>query len=137
MPESISLIWAGLRDAGMPDVMLFMPDGTASRCHWDETAMIGPMRVALLGDQERKIVRVVPVDSCIGIGVATPKGIDTSCYRGMVQTKLADRTIRPSTRPHPATAPNLAASPTTLAGVATPLPVRTGSGILPSGSART
>jgi len=27
-------------------------DGTASRCHWDETAMIGPTRVALLGDQE-------------------------------------------------------------------------------------
>jgi hypothetical protein len=96
MSESISQIWAGLRDAGMPDVMLFMPDGTASRSSWDETAMIGAVRVALLGDQERKIVRVIPVDSCIGIGIATPKGIDTSCFRGMVQTRLSERLVRPA-----------------------------------------
>ena len=101
MSESISQIWAGLRDAGMPDVMLFMPDGTASRSNWDETAMIGPIRVALLGDQERKIVRVVPVESCIGIGIATPKGIDTSCFRGMVQTRLSERSARPAP-PRPA-----------------------------------
>src|SRR3954462_1765925 len=110
MSEPISLIWAGLRDAGMPDVMLFMPDGTASRCHWDETAMIGATRVALLGDQERKIVRVVPVDSCVGIGAAAPKGIDTSGYRGMVQSKLADRTNRPPARPIPATSPPIAST---------------------------
>jgi hypothetical protein len=100
MSESITQIWSGLRDAGMPEVMLFLPDGTASRSHWDETAMIGPIRVALLGDQERKIVRVVPVDTCVGIGVATPKGIDTSCFRTMVQSKLNERfprTVPPRT----------------------------------------
>lgn len=94
MSESIAQIWSGLREAGMPDVMLFLPDGTASRCHWDETALIGPTRVALLGDQERKIVRVVPVDACIGIGVACPKGIDTSNFRTMVQSKLNERSSR-------------------------------------------
>jgi hypothetical protein len=94
MSESITQIWSGLRDAGMPEVMLFLPDGTASRSHWEETAMIGAMRVALLGDQERKIVRVVPIESCIGIGIATPKGIDTSCFRGMVQSRLAERCTR-------------------------------------------
>jgi hypothetical protein len=98
MSDSITQIWAGLRDAGMPEVMLFLPDGSASRCHWDETAMIGPTRVALLGDQERKIVRVVPVEACVGIGIATPKGIDTSCFRGMVQTKLGERNVRPAPR---------------------------------------
>jgi hypothetical protein len=96
MSESITQIWSGLREAGIPEVMLFLPDGSASRCHWDETAMIGSMRVALLGDQERKIVRVVPVESCVGIGVATPKGIDTSCFRGMVQSKLNERLPRAS-----------------------------------------
>jgi len=99
MSESITQIWSGLRDAGLPDVMLFLPDGTASRCHWDETAMIGPTRVALLGDQERKIVRVIPVEACIGIGVASPKGIDTSCFRGMVQNKLNERSSRLPPRP--------------------------------------
>jgi hypothetical protein len=101
MSESITQIWSGLRDAGMPEVMLFLPDGTASRSHWEETAMIGATRVALLGDQERKIVRVVPVESCVGIGVATPKGIDTSCFRSMVQTRLAERFARPAA-PRPA-----------------------------------
>jgi len=98
MSESITQIWSGLREAGMPEVMLFMPDGTACRSHWEETAMIGPVRVALLGDQERKIVRVIPVDDCIGIGVATPKGIDTSCFRGMVQSKLNERFTRAAPR---------------------------------------
>jgi hypothetical protein len=107
MSESISQIWAGLRDAGMPDVMLFLPDGTASRSNWDETAMIGPVRVALLGDQERKIVRVIPVESCIGIGIATPKGIDTSCFRGMVQNRLSERAMRPAPpRPTSTVIPN-------------------------------
>ena len=54
---------------------------------------------ALLGDQERKIVRVIPVDLCIGIGIATPKGIDTSCFRGMVQARLNERSARPTARP--------------------------------------
>src|SRR3954449_8470053 len=99
MSESITQIWSGLRDAGMPEVMLFLPDGTASRSHWDETALIGPIRVALLGDQERKIVRVVPVEACIGIGVACPKGIDTSNFRTMVQSKLAERASRLPARP--------------------------------------
>jgi hypothetical protein len=101
MSQSITEIWSGLRDAGMPDVMLFLPDGIASRCHWDETAMIGTTRVALLGDQERKIVRVIPVESCVGIGVATPKGIDTSCFRGMVQSRLNERYPRPAAGPRP------------------------------------
>jgi hypothetical protein len=99
MSESITEIWSGLRDAGMPDVMLFLPDGTASRCHWDETALVGATRVALLGDQERKIVRVVPVECCVGIGVASPKGIDTSCFKSMVQSKLNERFPRPTMRP--------------------------------------
>ncbi len=98
MSESITQIWSGLREAGMPDVMLFLPDGTACRSHWEETAIIGSIRVALLGDQERKIVRVIPVDACIGIGVATPKGIDTSCFRGMVQSKLNERFARTAAR---------------------------------------
>src|SRR5271169_6795642 len=46
-------------------------------------------------DLERKIVRVIPVESCIGIGIATPKGIDTSSFRGMVQNRLAERSVRP------------------------------------------
>jgi hypothetical protein len=103
MSQSINEIWSGLRDAGMPDVMLFLPDGTASRCHWDETALIGTTRVALLGDQERKIVRVVPVESCVGIGVAAPKGVDTSNFRTMVQSRLVESSPRPEdgAPPHP------------------------------------
>ncbi len=60
MAELITEIWTGLRNAGLPEVMLYLPDGTASRCHWNETVMIGPVRVALLGDQDRKIVRIMP-----------------------------------------------------------------------------
>jgi hypothetical protein len=119
MSGSISEIWSGLRDAGMPEVMLFLPDHTASRCHWDETAMIGSIRVALLGDQERKIIRVIPVDSCIGIGVATPKGIDTSCYRGMVQSKLAERFNRMPQRPAQRAGLNVAAVVSVTPGAAT------------------
>jgi hypothetical protein len=74
--------------------------------------MIGAIRVALLGDQERKIVRVVPVESCIGIGVATPKGIDTSCFRGMVQSKLGERCARPvPPRPGVPISPSAAINP--------------------------
>jgi len=88
MAELITEIWTGLRDAGLPEVMLYLPDGTASRCHWNETAMIGPVRVALLGDQERKIVRIMPVDACIGIGIASPKGIDPRSYCTVVHDTI-------------------------------------------------
>ncbi len=91
MTEVITAIWAGLRAAGLPEVMLFLPDGSASRCHWDDTAVIDGLRVALLGDQERKIVRIVPVDGCLGIGIASPKGIDPMSYRGVVLGKLNAR----------------------------------------------
>ncbi len=91
MTESITTIWAGLRAAGLPEVMLFLPDGSASRCHWDDTAVIDGLRVALLGDQERKIVRIVPVDGCLGIGIASPKGVDPMSYRGVVLEKLNAR----------------------------------------------
>ena len=91
MAELITEIWAGLRDSGLPEVMLYLADGTASRCHWNDTAMIGDVRVALLGDQERKIVRIMPVDSCVGIGIASPKGIDPMGYRAFVKEKLAER----------------------------------------------
>ena len=91
MSELISEIWTGLRDAGLPEVMLYLPDGTASRCHWDDTATIGDVRVALLGDQERKIVRIMPIDACVGIGIASPKGVDPMSYRTFVQGKLRER----------------------------------------------
>jgi hypothetical protein len=88
MADLISDIWEGLREAGMPEVMLYLPDGAASRCHWDETALIGETRVALLGDQERNIVRIIPIAECIGIGIPSPKGVDPTGYRGVVQNKL-------------------------------------------------
>lgn len=88
MAELITEIWQGLRDAGLPEVMLYLPDNTASRCHWDDTALIGNVRVALLGDQERNIVRIQAVDACIGIGVAAPKGTDPMNFRFVVQSKL-------------------------------------------------
>ena len=91
MTELITAIWAGLRAVGLPEVMLFLPDGSASRCHWDDTAVIDGLRVALLGDQDRKIVRIIPVEGCLGIGVATPKGIDPMNYRGVVLEKLNSR----------------------------------------------
>ncbi len=88
MSDIISDIWAGMKDAGMPEVMLYLADGTASRCHWDETALIGSTRVALLADQERRIVRIMPVHDCKGIGIASPKGTDPAGYRAVVQEKL-------------------------------------------------
>ncbi len=91
MTELIAEIWAGLKEAGMPDVMLYLADGTACRCHWDETAVIGNVRVALLADQDRKVVRVVPLNDCRGIGIASPKGTDPVAYRSVVHSKLTDR----------------------------------------------
>jgi hypothetical protein len=91
MTDLITDIWVGLKDAGLPDVMLYLSDGSASRCHWDETALVGSVRVALLADQDRKIVRIVPVADCKGIGVATPKGTDPAGYRSVVQSKLNER----------------------------------------------
>jgi hypothetical protein len=91
MTDLITEIWAGLKDAGMPDVMLYLADGSASRCHWNETALIGNVRVALLADQDRKIVRIMPVHECTGIGVASPKGTDPAGYRAVVQAKLREQ----------------------------------------------
>ena len=88
MAALITEIWQGLREAGLPEVMLYLPDHTASRCHWDDTALIGNVRVALLGDQERNIVRIQAVDECIGIGVASPKGTDPMSYRFVVHSKI-------------------------------------------------
>ncbi len=84
----ISELWEGLRDAGLAEVMLYLADGTASRCHWDDTALVGETRVALLADQERGIVRIIPVEACAGIGIASPKGTDPSGFRATVQSKL-------------------------------------------------
>jgi hypothetical protein len=89
--DLITQIWSGLRDAGLPEVMLYLPDGTASRCHWDDTALVGSVRVALLGDQDRKIVRIMPLDQCSGIGIASPKGTDPMSYRGLVKAKINER----------------------------------------------
>lgn len=72
----------------MPEVMLYLPDGSASRCHWDQTATIGDVRVALLGDQDRGIVRILPISSCAGIGIPAPKGTDPNGYRAVVKDKL-------------------------------------------------
>jgi hypothetical protein len=91
MADLIAEIWAGLNDAGMPEVMLYLPDGSAYRCHWNETALVGTVRVALLADQDRKIVRIMPVHGCQGIGIASPKGTDPAGYRSVVQAKLKER----------------------------------------------
>lgn len=91
MSDLITQLWEGLRDAGLPEVMLYLPDGSASRCHWDSTAMIGEVRVALLGDQDRNIVRIIPIAACTGIGVASPKGVDPLGYRAIVQNRLVER----------------------------------------------
>ena len=91
MTGSITEIWQGLRDAGIPEVMLYLPDNSASRCHWNDTTMIGNVRIALLGDQERRIVRLMPVDQCIGIGIAAPKGTDPTNYRGFVKEKINEQ----------------------------------------------
>lgn len=88
MNVSITQIWEGLRDAGMPDVMLYLPDGSASRCHWDDTVTLGGSRVALLGDQDRGVVRIIPVEACVGIGIPSPKGVDPAGYRATVYDRL-------------------------------------------------
>jgi hypothetical protein len=100
MTDLITEIWAGLNDAGMPEVMLYLPDGSASRCHWEETAMIGAVRVALLADQDRKIVRIMPIHECHGIGIASPKGIDPAGFRSVVQGKLNERFLPETQLPH-------------------------------------
>ena len=46
MTDLITEIWTGLNDAGMPEVMLYLPDGSACRCHWDDTALVGTVRVS-------------------------------------------------------------------------------------------
>jgi hypothetical protein len=91
MAELISEIWAGLREAGLPEVMLYLVDGSAYRCHWNDTTMVGEVRVALLADQDRQIVRILPVDSCAGIGIASPKGVDPSGYKSVVHGKLRSK----------------------------------------------
>ena len=53
--------------------------------------LIGTVRVALLADQDRKIVRIMPVHECKGIGIASPKGTDPAGYRSVVQGKLNER----------------------------------------------
>lgn len=92
MTDLMTTLWEGLRDAGLPEVMLYLADGSASRCHWDSTALIGDVRVALLGDQERNIVRILPLRDCVGIGVASPKGTDPMNFRSVVQERLSSRT---------------------------------------------
>jgi hypothetical protein len=91
MNDLIGEIWAGLKDAGMPEVMIYLHDGSAYRCHWNETTLVGALRVALLADQDRKIVRVVPIRDCQGIGIASPKGMDPAGFRSVVQNKLNER----------------------------------------------
>jgi len=91
MMDLITQIWSGMKDAGMPEVMLYLPDGSAYRCDWDDTALVGDVRVALLADQDRKIVRLVPVHQCQGIGIASPKGMDPAGYRSVVRGKLDER----------------------------------------------
>jgi hypothetical protein len=99
MPDLITEIWAGLTDAGMPEVMLYLPDGTAYRCHWNDTVLVGTLRVALLADQDRKIVRIIPIHECQGIGIASPKGTDPAGYRSVVQGKLNERLVESSPAP--------------------------------------
>jgi hypothetical protein len=91
MSDLIAEIWSALKDAGMPEVMIYLRDGSAYRCHWNETALVGAIRVALLADQDRKIVRIVPIEDCQGIGIASPKGTDPAGFRAVVQNKLNER----------------------------------------------
>ena len=88
MADLITQVWSALRDAGLPEVMLYLPDESACRCHWNDTSLIGSIRVALLADQDRKIVRIMPVEECKGIGIASPKGTDPMGYRALVLEKL-------------------------------------------------
>ena len=99
----LTKLWEQLKDKGIGDVMLYLADGSASRCDWNDTAMLGEVRVALLGDQDRGIVRIVEIDSCKGLGIPSPKGIDPRGYRSVVMEKLlnsqspsADTAVEPS-----------------------------------------
>src|SRR4051812_8182897 len=91
MAQLISDLWAGLRAAGLPEVMLYLPDNSACRCHWNDTAEIDGIRVALLADQDRQIVRIVPIDTCVGLGIASPKGVDPTGYKLLIHKKLRER----------------------------------------------
>lgn len=86
----ISEMFANLNQAGLSEVMLYLTDGSASRCNWRDTTDIGGIRVALLGDQERGIVRIVPLDSCESIGIPSPKGVDPNGYKAIVNAKLTE-----------------------------------------------
>jgi hypothetical protein len=88
MTDLITQLWSALRDAGLPEVMLYLSDGTACRCHWNDTTLVGTTRVALLADQDRKIVRIMPISDCKGIGIAPPKATDPMGYRPLIQEKL-------------------------------------------------
>jgi len=92
MEDLVPTLWEALRKAGLPEVMLYLSDGSAYRCHWDHTAVLGETRVALIGDQERNIVRILPLTACSGIGVASPKGTDPGAYRSIIQRKLSGGT---------------------------------------------
>jgi hypothetical protein len=96
MADLITDLWSKLRDAGMAEVMLYLPGGAASRCHWDDTALIGDTRVALLADQERSIVRIMPISECEGIGIPAPKGVDPVGYKSVVHNKLRESFPEPS-----------------------------------------
>ena len=101
MTDLITQLWVALRDAGLPEVMLYLPDGTACRCHWNDTALIGTTRVALLADQDRKIVRITPISECKGIGIASPKGTDPMGFRPIIQEKLGAALGNPGVQPQP------------------------------------
>lgn len=84
----ISEIFESLHNVGMSEVMLYLPDGSASRCHWRDTALLHGVRVALVADVDRGIVRIVPLDGCEGIGFPSPKGVDPMGYKAVIGTKL-------------------------------------------------
>ena len=86
----ISEMFAKLHESGLSEVMLYLPDGGASRCHWRDTAQLGDIRVAMLGDQERGIVRIIPLDNCAGIGIPAPKGVDPNGYKAIITKKVND-----------------------------------------------
>ncbi len=96
MSNQIAELWQELCNAGMPEVMLFLHDGSASRCHWDDTATLGGTRVALVADQDRKIVRIVPLETCTGIGIASPKGTDPAGFRAIVRESLLQSALENS-----------------------------------------
>lgn len=90
--QGLAALWLGLHSAGLSEVVLYLPDGSASRCHWDDTALLNGRRVALLADQERGVVRIMPIESCLGLGIPSPKGVDPVGYRGAVRERLAAAT---------------------------------------------